>query len=292
MSSAEVSPIASTLRVKSLATGKIYHIATREGGIDGFELKNILKNVYPDEYNDDYEPYLQIADTNINDEVVLPRDTEIGIHFSRYPTYVDHLLAKQPTTLQYVYKTVLALIGSLLMAVAAQMSFYLPFDDKVPVTFQTLAVLVVATMLGPVFGFLATACYLAEGAAGAPFFAGQSGGHGVLVGPTAGYLYGFLLASLITGTLAKFGFDRRFHTNCIAMIFGDVAIYLVGVPVLASFIGWGEALYRGILPFILGDGVKIIVATVILPLVWKLTAYVFNVRSRVIRFQDYFSCQS
>jgi len=282
----EYSPISSTVRVKSLSSGKIYRIGVSED-TTGFELKNILRNSLPDEYNDDYGPRLQVAENTIDDEVVLSRDTEIDIHFSRYPTYVDHLITQKTIVWQYLFKIITAIVGSLFIAASAQMSFYLPFDDKVPVTFQTLGILVISTLLGPIFGFLATGFYLAEGAAGAPFFATQSSGTGVLRGPTAGYLYGFLLTSLITGTLAKLGFDRKFHTSCIAMIFGNVALYIVGIPTLASFIGWKEAFINGLLPFILGDGLKIILATLIIPLVWKLTATVFNVRNHTVTFKDY-----
>jgi len=134
--------------------------------------------------------------------------------------------------------------------------------------------------------------YIAEGAAGAPFFAGQKSGIGVLKGPTSGYLFGFLLTALITGGLAKFGWDRKFHTSLVALVAGNLAVYFVGIPVLAvAFLGWADAFTKGLVPFLIGDAIKLLLAALVTPLCWQLTALLFNIRKRsIISFRDYCCC--
>ncbi len=165
--------------------------------------------------------------------------------------------------------TNLALIvaGSVLTALAAQVSIPLPFTP-VPITGQTFAVLLVGAALGSRRGAASMALYVAQGLAGLPVFAGGKAGLAVLFGPTGGYLIGFIAAAFLTGWLAERGWDRRPLTTALAMILGNLVIYLFGVSWLAAFVGVSKAPLLGMVPFIPGDLVKIVLATVALPGAW------------------------
>ncbi len=112
------------------------------------------------------------------------------------------------------------------------------------------------------------ALYVAQGLAGLPVFAGGKAGLAVLLGPTGGYLIGFIAAAFVTGWLAERGWDRRPLTTAIAMVLGNLVIYLLGVSWLAVFVGISKAPLLGMVPFIPGDIVKIVLATVALPGAW------------------------
>lgn len=160
----------------------------------------------------------------------------------------------------------LILAGSLLIALSAQITLPL---WPVPVTGQTFGVLLVAALLGR-RGALSVAAYLFEGALGLPFFAGGTAGVAVLAGPTAGYLVGFIAAAYVVGLLCEKSWDRRVGTAVVAMLIGTAVIYGFGVPWLARFTGWNQALQLGLLPFLPGDVLKVIAAAVALPVGWKL----------------------
>jgi biotin transport system substrate-specific component len=165
-------------------------------------------------------------------------------------------------------RDVLAVLGaSAAIAVSARICIPLPFSP-VPVTAQTLTVLLTGILLGSRLGSLAVLAYLAEGAAGLPVFA-AGGGLAYLAGPTGGYLAGFLAAAFVTGRLAESGWDRRPATAAAAMAVGNLLIYLSGFLWLLRFTGAGEALAAGIFPFLPGDLLKTGLATVALPLAWK-----------------------
>ncbi len=156
--------------------------------------------------------------------------------------------------------------GSLLVALLAQLTIRLPFTP-VPITGQTYGVLLVGALLGSRRGALSLLLYLVEGGLGLPFFAG--GAAGWPGGPTAGYLVGFVLAAVIVGWLTERGWDRRFTTAVVAMALGDVAIYLVGLPWLAVYVGADKAIPLGLLPFLPGDALKILLAAATLPVGWR-----------------------
>jgi biotin transport system substrate-specific component len=162
------------------------------------------------------------------------------------------------------------LAGSWLIALSAQVAIPLPFSP-VPVTGQTLAVLLVGALLGSRRGSLAVLAYIAQGLAGLPVFAGGALGMARLLGPTGGYLVGFAAAAFLVGLLAERGWDRRVLTTAAAMILGNLVIYAIGALWLAPFVGGLEqALATGVLPFIPGDLVKIVAAALLLPAGWKL----------------------
>jgi biotin transport system substrate-specific component len=168
----------------------------------------------------------------------------------------------------HVYDALLVLAGSALIALSAQVAVPLPFSP-VPVTGQTFAVLLVGAALGATRGTAAVMAYLAEGAAGLPVFAGGLAGPAVLLGPTGGYLLGFLPAAWICGALAERGWDRRVPGTLAAMAAGDLAIFAVGVPWLARFVGPENALAFGVVPFLAGNAAKIVLAAGVLPVAWR-----------------------
>jgi biotin transport system substrate-specific component len=176
--------------------------------------------------------------------------------FELWPNTRDSLIAK----------TLLAIAGSVLLAISAKVQ--VPFWP-VPMTMQTFAVLV----LGMTFGFkLASATgarYLLEGALGLPVFA-KGAGLAYLMGPTGGYLVGFLVAMAVMGLLASRGWDRAALTTLAAMLIGDALIFLFGVGWLATVVGGAKALTLGLTPFIAAEIFKIILAVITLPLVWRL----------------------
>lgn len=172
-----------------------------------------------------------------------------------------------------IYDLVWILGGTLLIALSAQMAITLPFSP-VPVTGQTLAVLWIGVLLGSRRAGLCLLTYLAEGSMGFPVFAGGGAGAAHLLGPTGGYLLGFLPAAFLVGWLAERGWDKRFGTAFAAMLIGNIVIYAFGLPWLAHFVGSERVWLAGCLPFIPGDLTKIGVATILLPWGWKLLSRV------------------
>lgn len=167
-----------------------------------------------------------------------------------------------------LYDISLIVGGSLLIALCAQIKIWLPISP-VPVTLQTFAVLMLGALLGSRRGSLCALAYIIEGAAGLPVFA-LGGGLAVLLGPTGGYLAGFVPAAYITGSLAEKGWDRRVGTTVLAMFLGNASIYAFGLLWLSCLIGAKNALTAGLHPFLIGDCLKIALAAVLLPSGWKL----------------------
>ncbi len=171
---------------------------------------------------------------------------------------------------ELLYSTLLVIGGSLFVALCAQIRIPLPFS-AVPITGQTLGVLLVGSALGPRLGVLAMLLYLLQGLIGLPFYAGGASGVEVWHGATAGYLAGFPLAALLTGWLAQRGWDRKIGTTALSMILGNLVIYTLGVLWLSTIAGsLGQAIIMGLLPFIFVDFIKIVVASLVLPGTWKL----------------------
>ncbi len=168
-------------------------------------------------------------------------------------------------------RSALVVVGfSLLTALAAQLVVPLPFTP-VPLTGQTFAVLLTGALLGPRLGALAMLAYLAEGAAGLPFFRGGAGGVNHLSGATAGYLFAFPAAAYVTGYLAERGWDRRFLTAAAAMALGSLVILACGWGWLTLLTGNAAGAFKlGVAPFLPGDVVKIALAAAALPAGWAL----------------------
>ncbi|MCS7313753.1 MAG: biotin transporter BioY, partial [Acidobacteria bacterium] len=157
------------------------------------------------------------------------------------------------------FEALMVLSGSLFTALMAQVAIPLPFTP-VPITGQTLAVLLVGATLGARRGALSMVVYLAEGLAGLPVFAGGTAGIGRLLGPTGGYLIGFVPAAHIVGWLTERGWDRRPQTAVLMMVMGHGVIYIFGLSWLSQFVGLAHVLPTGLYPFIPGDLLKVFLA--------------------------------
>ena len=163
----------------------------------------------------------------------------------------------------------LVIIGVLLIAVGAKISIPIP-GDPVPITGQTFGVLVAGGALGFRRGISAAGIYVLLGVLGLPFFALGKTGIEVLWGTNGGYLIGFILAAAIVGRLAELGWDRNLIGAVGAMLIANASIYLVGVPWLAVVtqhdLGWG--IQYGLLPFVVGDLIKLGLAAAAFPAAW------------------------
>ena len=171
-------------------------------------------------------------------------------------------------------EAVFVVAGVGFISLLAQISLPVP-GSPVPVTGQTLAVLLIGTTYGARLGFLTFATYLLAGIAGAPIFApsATSANHGIdrLVGATGGYLVGMLVASLLLGYLADRKADQKFRTSFPALILGDLVIFTFGLAWLHASLDmtWAATFKAGFTPFILGEALKIAITATSLPLVWR-----------------------
>lgn len=166
-----------------------------------------------------------------------------------------------------VRDAVLVLGGAAFVGLLAQFSIPLSFTP-VPLTLGTFAVLLTGAALGPVRGLLSIGIYMVAGMAGLPWFAGQSSGWGF---PSFGYIIGFVLAGALVGWLASRGGDRTPLRTVGTMVLGNLVIYAVGVPYLMGATGMdlATALEKGVVPFLIGDAIKIAIAAGLLPGAWK-----------------------
>ncbi len=158
--------------------------------------------------------------------------------------------------------------GAGLIGLTAQVAFHLPFTP-VPLTLQTLSVLLVGSVLGSKRGLLCLALYALVGMAGFGWFSdGRSGWQFA----SFGYIIGFVLAAVLVGKLAEHGADRTLAKSIGQMALGSVVIYAVGVPWLMAQTGMSlpRALAAGVLPFVIFDAIKLVIAAGLLPATWKL----------------------
>ncbi len=171
-------------------------------------------------------------------------------------------------TSQVARNVTLMVVGSLLLWLSAKIQVPL---YPVPITMQTLVVLVLGIAYGSRLGAATVGLYLLEGAIGLPAFAGgwsEGGGFHHLYGTTAGYLFGFVVAAGVCGWLAERGWDRRIISAAAAMVIGNLIIYAMGLAWLAHQIGFGDAIKYGLMPFLVGDLLKIALGTCALPVAW------------------------
>jgi biotin transport system substrate-specific component len=175
----------------------------------------------------------------------------------------EQALDRRSTAAHWLLDAITVLTGTYLLAISARMRVSLPFTP-VPVTGQTAVVLLIGALLGWRRGVLSTSCYLLAGGLGLPLFAG-----GAIAGPTGGYLVGFIAAAGMVGWLRERGWGRRPLAAGLVLLFGNICIYLVGLPWLATFVGIHRVLPLGLYPFVFGDLVKIISVTVILTLIQR-----------------------
>ncbi len=182
------------------------------------------------------------------------------------PTLLKRTLPRLNT---HVRDTLLIVSGSLCVAGMAQVRIALPFTP-VPITGQTFAVLLVGAVLGSRRGAASLLLYLIQGLLGLPVFAGGASSLAYLLGPTGGYLVGFVVAAGLVGLLAARGLDRRIPSALLAFLAGEAVIYLFGVTWLTVFLGIQRAIAAGLLPFLVGDAIKLAAAGLVLPAAWAL----------------------
>jgi biotin transporter BioY len=168
-----------------------------------------------------------------------------------------------------LWDAVLVVGFACLTAAFAQISFWI---GPVPVTGQTFAVLLTGALLGSRRGALSQLSYLAVGATGIPFWFALGGPPGIarLVGPTGGYLIGFVAVAYLVGWLAERGWDRRIWTAALAMLAGETVLYVFGLTWLVRFVPVGKVLQVGLYPFVIGDLIKVAAAALMLPSAWLL----------------------
>ena len=162
-----------------------------------------------------------------------------------------------------VYHVGIVFGAALLIALSAQVRVPLPFSP-VPVTGQTFVVLLLGALLGARRGASAALTYVTLGVIGLPVFAGGNGGPLALLGPTGGYLLGFVAAAYVTGWLIEREPHRRAIPVLLALLLGNLTVYACGLPWLAVFVGGKQVLALGFLPFLVGDLAKIVSATALL----------------------------
>jgi biotin transport system substrate-specific component len=158
--------------------------------------------------------------------------------------------------------------GAAFVGLTAQVAVPLPFSP-VPLSLQTFSVLLVGAVLGSRRGVASMGLYLLAGVAGVPWFAQQQSGWAFA---SFGYVVGFVIAAYLVGRLAERGADRTVLSTVGLMVLGNLAIYAVGVPGLVLITGMSleKALLVGVVPFLLGDALKIALAAGLLPATWKL----------------------
>jgi biotin transport system substrate-specific component len=183
------------------------------------------------------------------------------------PTLADRIVSRS-----LVVDIALIAAGAALTAVSAQIAVPL---WPVPVTGQTLAVLLVGVTLGAVRGGLSMALYAIVGIVGLPVFSESSSGWSVVAGPTGGYIIGFIFAAILTGWLAQREWDRKLLRAFVAFLVGSVVTFAFGLPWLATYLGavgapndLNSVLTAGLYPFIVGGVVKSILGAGIITLAW------------------------
>jgi len=187
----------------------------------------------------------------------------------RGTAHVHTTLVEALWTPSRYHQVALILLGSLLIAISAQIQ--VPFWP-VPMTMQSFMVLMIGATYGWRLGGATIAAYLIEGAVGLPVFAGLAGGAQHLVGPTAGYLAGFVIGAMVSGYLTGLGLGRTVMSALAVFLAGVVAIFALGLAWLSVQFGIEKAIAVGLMPFIFSEPTKIALATVLLPSCWKLVS--------------------
>ena len=154
-------------------------------------------------------------------------------------------------------------LGSLLIALLAQVSIPVPFSP-IPITGQTVGVVLVGGLLGAKRGAISILCYIIEGSMGMPVFAQMKSGIHVMVGPTAGYLWGFVIAAFLIGFLTERGYTKRPIGSFISCFAATTIILIIGMLYLAMFKGFTAALIMGFYPFLVGDVIKSAISAILI----------------------------
>ena len=168
---------------------------------------------------------------------------------------------------QALLKEITSILSAVLV-LAALSRVSIPLQP-VPVTGQTLGVLILGIMLGRKRALVAIITYLTMGLLGFPVFASGTFGLASLIGPTGGYLLGFVPAAFVMGWLGDKGWYNKVHTAIAALVLGHAIVFAFGLLWLANFTGWNAVLTAGFIPFVPGAVVKTIVAFALIPIIKK-----------------------
>lgn len=183
------------------------------------------------------------------------------------PAVISKPLADVVIPRSIVTDSALVVAGAIVTGAAAQVSVPL---WPVPITGQTLAVLLVATSLGSVRGALSMVVYVIAGLVGVPWFSDASSGWHVVAGPTGGYLVGFVAAAALSGWLAERQWDRKLLRAALSFLAGTVVVFALGLPWLAFSLqlDLAQTLQFGLYPFIVGGLIKVAIAAAVIRLAW------------------------
>lgn len=182
-------------------------------------------------------------------------------------TLIEAILPRiENKVLTAIKDIVLVLSFTILTGVCAQLKIEI---GPIPITMQTFSVLLSGALLGSKRGMASQLTYLLMGLAGFFWFA-RGGGITYLLSPTFGYILGFVLAAYFVGYWAERGWDRNIKTAFLAMLIGNILIYIPGLFWLMRFVGFGKVFAVGLYPFIPGDLLKILLAGLALPIGWKI----------------------
>lgn len=190
-----------------------------------------------------------------------------------YKTLSESVWTAQGSAL-WVKRLVMVIAGIAALTLAAKIKVPLPYSP-VPLSLGTLAVLTIGAAYGPRMGLTTIFGYMLIGALGFDVFANSAAnasGIEYMMGSTGGYLVGFVLATVALGYAAKRGWDRNVATMGLAMLAGTALIYLPGALWLSHLYGFdaSTAFAKGVAPFLLGDALKLALAALIVPGVWKM----------------------
>lgn len=197
----------------------------------------------------------------------------------RWPVLAD--LGGHDGAARLAKQVMLVALGVAALTLAAKIRLPM-WPSPVPVTMGTFAVLTIGAAFGPRLGLLTIGTYMLLGALGATVFAGDTAGWAYMTGATGGYLLGYVLATVLLGALARRGWDRSVGWMALAMLLGNVVIYLPGVAWIRQVIAagafdpakyasvWDQTLVWGLTPYLIGDAMKLALAALLLPAIWKL----------------------
>lgn len=185
-------------------------------------------------------------------------------YLSCLPTPVQSIFWTKQTS--FIKQFLLILLGVLILAIASQISIPI---EPVPLTFQSTTVILIGMTYGARKSVYVVLSYLLAGLFGLPVFTDFSSGMHVFLGPTSGYLLGFLPAAFLSGYLAEKGFGKNNLLSFIAACLGDSIIFGLGVMGLALSIGWEQAVALGLMPFIISELMKLLAMSYLVPSCWK-----------------------
>ncbi len=191
---------------------------------------------------------------------------------TRTPVLTDLLGAREGAALR-LRQAVLVVLGVAALAIAAKIKVPM-WPSPVPITLGTFAVLTIGAAYGARLGLVTILAYMAIGALGFDVFANSSAensGLAYMLGGTGGYLLGFVLATGFLGFAARRGWDRSVVKMALAMLVGNALIYVPGLLWLHQFTtGWAQTLQWGFTPYLIGDAIKLALAALLFPAIWKL----------------------